>query len=128
MNAHTAQVPALIGLILLLISADTLAECEVTSSAPPPRDQTTIMFLANLETPFVTREMAEKLALLVLAEKYSPLFAANLPVTTDEKCDAWLVTVRNKDWSQESASAGSIKPKQLTIWIRKRDAAILDIT
>jgi hypothetical protein len=128
MKAHPVSAATLSGLVLLMASSDSLGGCEAKESAPLRGDQSLSMYLSNALTPFVTKELAERLALLVLEEKYASIFTANLPATTKDECDAWLVTVTNKDWSGESARAGSIKPKQLSIRIRKRDAAILAIT
>jgi hypothetical protein len=83
------------------------------------------MLLANMHRPFVSREFAQRLALLVIEETYpADVFAAGGPGTTLDKGDEWWVTFDNLLPHPE----GSIIPRQLRIEIRKSNGEILSIS
>jgi hypothetical protein len=85
----------------------------------------TSMTMQNLMGPFVTKDFAERLALLVLEEKYSrDVFSARAVSDVTDKGDIWLVTVEN----DLPSSPGSLAPRRFIVHIKKRNGEITAIT
>ncbi len=104
--------------ITLLI---TLVGCRTT---PHPGLDISIL-VGNMHGPFVSREFAEHLALLVIKEKYTAdVFSARGAGTVVDKGDVWWVTYDNGLPRSET----SIIPKRLTIQIRKANGEIVAIS
>jgi hypothetical protein len=91
-------------------------------------DQAISMLLLNFAEPFVTRSFAERLALLAMSEKYPGTSLSGTPPDTIDKGEEWWVTVKVDHWdAPKSLSYGALLAHQLTIVIRKKDAAILSM-
>jgi hypothetical protein len=80
--------------------------------------------------PFISQDFAQKLARLVIEEKYpKDMFSAPEPGTVVDKGEAWWVTVDNALASQRATlPKGAIIPRGLTIQIRKSNGEILAIS
>jgi hypothetical protein len=93
--------------------------------ADDPSGQDLSMTLQNARGPFVTRSLAEHFALLILREKYpGAVFSRDSPRVV-EKSDSWFVTVKVDRWNIPTDSG--LLASQLTVAIRKTDAAVLSI-
>jgi hypothetical protein len=89
-----------------------------------PRLDVSIM-VENMNGPFVSREFAEHLALLVIEEKYpKDVFSVHGAAIVVDKGDVWWVSYNNELPSPEA----SIRPKHLTIHIRKANGEIVAIS
>ena len=92
------------------------------------------MVALNHGQPFVSERFAERLALLVIEEKYpKDIFTTRGPGKIVDKGDLWLATFDNSLTSSEDGnvlaiSEGRIIPKRLTITIRKTTGEIVAIT
>ena len=92
------------------------------------------MIALNQGQPFVSQSFAERLALLVIEEKYPrDFFTVRGSGNTVDKGDIWLVTFDNglTDPSDKNALAvvqGRVIPKRLTITIRKANCEIVAIS
>ena len=107
-----------IAAVLISLNADP-ARCD----EPEVRDIG--MLLMNSPGPFVTRDFADHLAHLVIAEKYQGAVVADEPGQVLDKGDARWVTVKVQRWLSPPAVVDSpLTPTQLTICIQKRNAAI----
>lgn len=88
------------------------------------------MFLQNSSGPFVSEHFAERLALLVIEEKYRTVFSVRGPAKIVDKGGVWSVTFEN---AATDEGGGSIKSqvitilKSLTIEIRKSNGEIVTI-
>lgn len=91
-----------------------------------PQDQDVAMLLMNFHGPFVTRDFAEHLGRLVVTEKYKGALLADDPPGVQDKGDVWWVTVKVQRWVTPP-NADKLLPSQITVWIRKKDAAIISI-
>jgi hypothetical protein len=106
---------ALVTLLFLLVG------CKMTST--PGLDVT--ILVGNIHGPFVSREFAERLALLVIEEKYTAdVFSVRGAGTVVDKGDFWWVTYDNG----VPRSEASIIPRRLTIQIRKANGEIVAIS
>ena len=85
------------------------------------------MFLMNSNEPFVSSELAEKLGALVLAEKYPKVRFSNQGGTLVDAGAQWEATFDVQEWPEEMRSLSPLLRKSLTIVIRKKDAAVLEI-
>ena len=86
------------------------------------------MLMMNSSGPFVTRDFADHLAHLVISEKYQGAVLADEPSQVLDKGDTWWVTVKIQRWLSPPAVVDSpLAPRQLTVCIRKKDAAIASI-
>ena len=92
------------------------------------------MIALNQGQPFVSERFAERLALLVIDDRYPKDFflVRGSGVVTD-KGDVWLVTFENALVAQGDDSAlpmvsGAVVPRRLTITIRKVNGEIVDIS
>jgi hypothetical protein len=82
------------------------------------------MELQNLMGPFVTQTFAQRLAVLVLEERYtSNVFLPKTPVVAVDKGELWSVTVENALPLQPVV----VRPKDITVQIRKRNGEIVAI-
>ncbi len=95
-------------------------------------DQSFGMMALNSVQPFASEEFAKKLALLVLDDRYpKDVFLSDGIGAAVNQGDVWLVTFKNSLHVDDSESLpimnGMLIPRALTLKIRKRDAAILDI-
>jgi hypothetical protein len=83
------------------------------------------MRLQNVAGPFVSQSFAERLARLVIEEKYQKNnFSIQGPGSVTDKGDTWWVTFDN-------AVQGTVQamiPKRLTVHIRKTNGEIVTIT
>jgi len=101
---------------------------------PPVNNLSLSMSLLNHGQPFVSARFAERLALLVLEEKYrEQIFKARGSATVVDKGETWAVTVENalvdpQDQRELPFVGGELVPRQLTISIRKTNAEILSIS
>ena len=90
------------------------------------------MVLLNFESPFVTRDFAEKLAILVIDQKWSKdLFVLRGAGRIVDLGDAWSVTFENAlDRGSDPIPTwnGRVVPRTLTIRIRKTNGEILAIS
>ena len=92
------------------------------------------MMLLNQGQPFVSEKFAERLAVLVIEEKYpKDIFSVHASGIIVGKEDTWLVTFDNALVSQEDKSHlpmsdGRIIPRRLTITIRKTSGEIVAIS
>jgi hypothetical protein len=91
------------------------------------------MVLLNYDKPFVSETLAERLATLVVAEKYPPdhFVVAARPQVSDLG-ELWSVTLinsirRDDENSSLPTSNGILIAKQLTVTIRKYNAEIVSI-
>jgi hypothetical protein len=97
------------------------------AQASPPESSDVSMVLSNADGPFVTADFARKLGTLVMQQKYPGFtFASESPAVLD-KGDTWWVTFTVKDWPKNMEKLRPGLSDHLTLWIRKRDAAILAI-
>jgi len=84
------------------------------------------ILVGNMQGPFVSRKFAERLALLVIQERYTPdvFLPRGAPPIVVDKGDFWSVTFDN----ELPRSSTSIIPKELTIHIRKANGEIVAIS
>ena len=81
------------------------------------------MFLQNFHGCFISEKFSERLARLIMEEKYtSSLFVAGSSVVTDGN-DVWRVTFQNK----LPSNGKDIRPSEITIAIRKANGAVVDL-
>jgi hypothetical protein len=86
------------------------------------------MLLQNSVEPFVTRPFAQRLALLVVSQKYRGAVISKDPPQVHDKGDTWQVTVRlDRTNLPKSLTDSGLMAPELTVTIRKNDAAILSI-
>ena len=85
------------------------------------------MLLQNHSGPFVTSDFAQKLAVLVMAQKYAGVIFDSAGVEVLDKGDVWWVKVPVKEWPKDMQTLKPALPEHLTFWIRKTDAAVLAI-
>jgi hypothetical protein len=107
---------------LLLTSQAAFAQ----ASAPAERPDLS-MFLENATGPFVSSDFARSLGRLVLEQKYARVKFDFLSPAILDKGDVWWVTFPVREWPEDMAKLAPVLPDHLTLWIRKRDAAILGI-
>lgn len=102
-------------------------------AAPQDSRSSIMMLLQNIDGPFVSSRFAEKQARLVIEEKYPPsLFSPEENANVVDAGDLWRVTLTNALINQDDQNPlptvdGRLTPKHLTVVIRKRDAAVIDI-
>jgi len=114
--------PKQIAVFLLMSPIATSAIGGCDRPAPHLKPYLTV---ANLQGPFVTMEFAQRLALLVVEEKYPrEIFRAEGPAVVEDHGDLWWVTVRNGI----ASPMGSIIPRRFVVHIRKVNAEIEDVT
>jgi hypothetical protein len=83
------------------------------------------MRLQNLAGPFISQSFAERLARLVIEEKYPKnSFSIQGPANVADKGDTWWVTFDNA----VQGTMPAMISKRLTVHIRKTDGAIVTIT
>jgi hypothetical protein len=85
------------------------------------------MFLENFGGPFVTSDFAKKLGVLVMEQKYPGTSFDAASAAVVDKGDTWWVTFTVTQWPQEMQKLRPLLPHQLTLLIRKSDAAVLGI-
>jgi hypothetical protein len=111
----------------LLALAVIIAPPFLLAQASPPESPDVSMVLLNADGPFVTAGFAKKLGTLVMQQKYPGFtFASESPAVLD-KGDTWWVTFTVKEWPKNMEKLRPGLSDHLTLWIRKRDAAILAI-
>jgi hypothetical protein len=111
----------------LLASLMIFAPSPLLAQAPPSESSDVSMTLFNLKGPFVTSDFAKNLGTLVMRQEYPEVtFTADSPVISD-KGDTWWVTFTVAQWPKNMEKLRPVIPAQLTVQIRKRDAAILAI-
>jgi hypothetical protein len=97
-------------------------------------DLSVSMMALNQGQPFVSKEFAERIALLVIEEKYpKDVFSVSGSARIVDKGDTWSVTFDSALTNAADKSAlplvgGKLVPKHLTISIRKVNAEIMAIT
>ena len=115
-------------IIGITVAAAFLALGPPATRAAEQTDQDVGMFLQNFKSPFVTQHFAERLGQLVVSEKYQgALIPAKEPPEVQDKGDLWWVTIKVQRWLVPPIADTPLAPPQLTVWIRKRDAAIVSI-
>lgn len=83
------------------------------------------MKLQNITEPFVSQSFAERLARLVIEEKYPKnIFSIRGSGNIIDRGDTWWVTFDNAI----NGSMGAIIPRRLTVHIRKSNGEIVTIT
>jgi hypothetical protein len=83
------------------------------------------MTLQNMSGPFVSQSFAERLAHLVIDEKYPKnIFSISGSGNVVDKGDAWWVTFDNSI----AGTMATMIPRRLTVHIRKANGEILTIT
>ena len=107
--------------LLVLTLILLLGGC-ATVLVPPHLESS--MDLQNLNGPFITKHFAERLALLVVQERYSKdIFVARTPVSVEDAGDTWLITLDNA----LPLEPKTIKPFHLMVIVRKKNGEILGI-
>jgi hypothetical protein len=97
------------------------------AQAPSSPKSDVSMLLWNSSGPFVTSEFAKKLGVLVMEQKYARVrFEAASPTVLD-KGDTWWVTFTVTQWPKDMERLQPLLPRQLTLLIRKSDAAVLGV-
>lgn len=92
------------------------------------------MIALNQGQPFVSKDFAERLALLVIEQKYpEDLFVVRGSAHLADKGDVWSVSFDNgligpDDKSPLPMVGGKLVPRRLTITIRKTNGEIVAIT
>ena len=104
-----------------------LGACAFSAGADEPDRGEVSMFLWNLEVPFVTPKLATRLGTLIVSEKYPGAAVATGEPSIEDGGDLWRVTIRIARWIDPPIAGSPLAPKQLTIAIRKNDAAVLSI-
>jgi hypothetical protein len=109
-------VKKIIGIALLV----SMAGCVTEHRAMDP-----FMQLQNISGPFVSQSFAERLARLVIEEKYPKnIFTAQGAGHVVDKGDAWWVTFDNAI----KGTMATMIPIRLTVHIRKANGEIVTIT
>ena len=86
------------------------------------------MLVQNFEHPFVGRHFAERLGQLVISETYqAAVVTVDQPPEVSDKGDFWAVTIKVERWLLPPIAGTPLAPRQLTVSIRKADAAIVSI-
>jgi hypothetical protein len=106
----------IIGIALLV----SLAGCITDHRAMNP-----FMTLQNISGPFVSQTFAERLARLVIEEKYPKnIFSIQSSGNVVDKGDTWWVTFYN----EIKGTMATMVPTRLTVHIRKTNGEIVTIT
>ena len=84
-------------------------------------------FLENFGGPFVTSEFAATLGVLVLEQKFPGISIEPVSPTILDKGDTWWVTFTISHWPKDMEKLRPHLPGQITLLIRKSDAAVLGI-
>jgi hypothetical protein len=124
MGSSTASVwhrASLLSLLALLASPASFAQ--TTSSEAPDSS----MLLQNATSPFVTADFAKRLGAVVMQQKYVGFSFTDDSPTVVDKGDTWWVTFTIKEWPKNLEKLHPASSDHLTVWIRKRDAAIVAI-
>ena len=104
---------------LYVMTSEAVAEDEGVGSIS--------MFVMNSNEPFVSSGLAEKLGALVLTEKYPKVRFSDQRGTLVDAGAQWEATFDVQEWPEEMRSLSPLLRKSLTIVIRKKDAAVLEI-
>jgi hypothetical protein len=112
-------------LALTVIAALLPALAQEQATGPGPSDIS--MFLWNFGGPFVTSDFATKLGALVIAQKYRGVIFDADSATVLDKGDTWWVTFTIRQWPRDMEKLRPMLPRQLTLLIRKSDAAVLGV-
>jgi hypothetical protein len=110
--------------ILLLLSA-----CAVERRSTEPLNSS--MLLMNMEGPFVSATFADRLARLIVDEKYpKDIFLVSGSTKVVDEGSIWAVHFANALFTQQYATLPrkAIAPKTLTIRIKKSDGAIVAVS
>jgi len=97
-----------------------------TSQDSNPKQTDIPMLLQNHAGPFVTADFARQLGVLIMAQKYPGVIFDAAGVEVLDKGDVWWVTVPIQEWPIGIPTLKPL-PAHLIFWIRKADAAVLDI-
>jgi hypothetical protein len=89
-----------------------------------PRD--VMMIVQNATVTFVGRDLAEKLAVLIVREKYATIFETDTPATTSDEGDNWAISVPVHPLAGAPFDT-RLAPRAITVVLRKRDAAVMTI-
>jgi len=112
--------------LILAATAAVLISASNPSRAAEPQDQDIMMILQNASASFVTREFALRLGQLVMSQKYQGAVLATGQPEVLDKGDTWSVTFTIERWTDPLVD-DRVAPRQLTVRIRKKDAAIVSI-
>jgi len=91
------------------------------------------MMALNIVQPFVSKSLAQRLALLIIKDRYPPsVFLPKGSGKVVDDGDAWHVTfdnglVNENDHQKMVVVEGAVVPRRLTLVIRKSNAEIMDI-
>jgi hypothetical protein len=108
-------------LLVTIVLVFSLVGCKTT----PNSGLDVTILMGNMNGPFVSREFAERLALLVIEEKYpANVFSAARTATVVDKGALWFVTYENRLAPYET----SLMARRLTIEIRKTNGEIVAIS
>ena len=107
---------------VLALALGCVASAEDDQPATSPN---AFILIKDTTGPFVTRRLAERLAVAVIEEKYSKdsFVVRGTPQVLDQD-STWAVTVENA----VPLPAKSLVPKRLTILIRKANAEIVGMS
>ncbi len=120
-TASRTRRATLLAVVILMAPPVLLAQ------ASPPESPDVSMILSNADGPFVTADFARKLGTLVMQQKYPGFAFSSESPTVLDKGDTWWVTFTVKEWPKNMEKLRPGLSDHLTLWIRKRDAAILAI-
>ena len=113
-------------LIHTAATAAVLISTGIPSQGAEQQDQDLMMILQNASGSFVTHDFALRLGQLVMSQKYQGAVLAPGPPEVLDKADSWSVTFTIERWTDPLVD-DRVAPRQLTIRIRKKDAAIVSI-
>jgi len=118
-------------LLMRLTSAATawavLLPAVAQDQAASPAQSDISKFLESFGGPLVTSEFAATLGVLVLEQKYPGIGIEPVSPTVLDKGDTWWVTFTVSHWPKEMEKLRPLLPGQVTLLIRKSDAAVLGI-
>ena len=95
--------------------------------AASPGQSDISMFLENFGGPLVTSEFAATLGVLVIEQKFPGISIEPVSPTVLDKGDTWWVTFTISHWPKDMERLRPLLPGQITLLIRKSDAAVLGI-
>jgi hypothetical protein len=91
------------------------------------------MFLQNFDAPFVSKSLAERLAVVIIEEKYkAKFFVISAPAQVADEGKVWSITFENSIHVDDRdsplpTSNGVPVPKRLTVKLRKSNAEVISI-
>jgi hypothetical protein len=111
---------------ICLAAAFLVSACSANHQREEREPRDVVMIVQNAMGTFVGRDLAEKLAVLIVREKYAAVFEADTPATASDEGDNWVVSVPVHVLAAASYDARLV-PRAITVVLRKRDAAVMTI-